>query len=140
MEPFMPTALILVYLSAYLTLCVSALREGRPAGDRRPGWLLVLSAACDVVGGVGIFLYALDVRLPAPWQLAWRGVATLLTLVVFVDSFFAHRLMLDTPPHPELGPLGHERAVSAFMLVGIAFHLPLLWMNFRLAFPAPAGS
>jgi hypothetical protein len=135
MEPFMPTVLILVYLSAYLTLCVSALREGRPAGDRRPGWLLVLSAGCDVVGGAGVFLYALDVRLQGFWLPLWRGVAGLLALVVFVDSFFAHRLMLDTPPHPEVGPRGHERAVSAFMLAGIAFHLPLLWMNFRLAFP-----
>lgn len=135
----MLTVATLVYLSVYLTLCVAALREGRPAGDRRPGWLLVLSGTCDLVGAVGVFLYALDVRLPSAWLPIWRGVAVLLALVVFVESLFAHRLMLETPPHPEVGPRGHERAVSAFMLAGIAFHLPLLWMNFRLAFPAPGA-
>lgn len=133
----MSIAVILVYLASYLTLCVSALREGRPPGDRRPTWLLAVSAACDVVGGVGVFLYALDVRLEGFWLPLWRAVALLLAVVVFVDSFFAHRLMLDTPPHPEVGPQGHERAVHAFMLLGMAFHLPLLWMNFRLAFPPP---
>ena len=77
----MSIAVILVYLASYLTLCVSALREGRPPGDRRPTWLLAVSAACDVVGGVGVFLYALDVRLEGFWLPLWRAVALLLAVV-----------------------------------------------------------
>jgi hypothetical protein len=130
------TGFILVYLSAYLTAWIAGAREGRPDGDERPAWVGLLSHVADAVGVIGMFLYSIGARLEGAWTDVWRGALVLLSCGVFLDSIYAHRLMLRSP-HPELSLRGHELAVNAFMLLGMAFHLPMLWMNFRLAFPGP---
>jgi hypothetical protein len=129
------TLAALLYLSVYMTVLVSAARHRDAAGSSTGTWLSWLHLLVWVVGGVGIFLYALQSPLPRVLRLAWRPAWVGILGLAVMESVQSYRHLL-AKPDDRVPRYVNELGSALSVLTWIVLELPCLWMNFRVAFPA----
>lgn len=128
------TLAALLYLSVYLTALVNAARHPNPEAGQHSSWAGRIHLLAWAVGGVGIFLYALQSPLPRLLRLAWRPawVGILSLAVVHSVQSYQH---LQSKPDDRVPAYVNELGSALSVLTWILLELPCLWMNFRVAFP-----
>jgi hypothetical protein len=128
------TVAALLYLSIYLTALVNAARHPDPEPQPQPSWFVRLHLLVWALGGVGIFLYALQSPLPRLLRLVWRPAWLGIMSLAVVDSAQSYQHLLDKPDD-RVPPYVNELGSALSVLTWILLELPCLWMNFRVAFP-----
>ena len=128
------TLAALLYLSVYLTALVHAARHPDPDPGPHSGWFVRIHLLAWALGGVGIFLYALQNPLPRLLRLAWRPTWVAIVILAVIDSIQSYQHLLSKPDE-RVPAYVNELGSALSVLTWILLELPCLWMNFRIAFP-----